>query len=229
MKIITIGDLHGSPDWKSIDPGAWDTMVFVGDYVDSSTYTDNETIDNLKEVIALKKALPDKVVLLWGNHDLAYFFGGHSRHYCTGFRHLLLPVFYNLFTSNRECFQAAFQHENYLWTHAGVNKSWFESNVRKEILTKDMNLAGTLNRLFDQHYEPLFDISLYRGGHNTHGGIFWSHNSETLSDPLSGYHQVIGHTRTTGIQKHSFDSVENTSVTCVDCLHTESTFHELEL
>ena len=47
MKIITVGDLHGSPIWKTIRPDDWDRMVFMGDYVDSSDYSDKEIKQNL--------------------------------------------------------------------------------------------------------------------------------------------------------------------------------------
>jgi len=80
MKIITIGDLHGSPVWKNIRTENWDRMVFIGDYVDSSDYSAKEVKRNLEEIIVLKKSFPEKIILLWGNHDLAYFYGGHERH-----------------------------------------------------------------------------------------------------------------------------------------------------
>ena len=44
MKLITIGDLHGSLVWKQINPGNWDRMVFMGDYVDSGKYSPDERI-----------------------------------------------------------------------------------------------------------------------------------------------------------------------------------------
>ena len=82
MKIITIGDLHGSPVWKNIRTENWDRMVFIGDYVDSSDYDAKEIKQNLLDIIELKKMYPEKVILLWGNHDLAYFYDGHERLAC---------------------------------------------------------------------------------------------------------------------------------------------------
>jgi len=79
MKITTISSLHGSQVWKSIIPEDWDRMVFIGDYVDSSDYDAKEIKQNLEEIINLKKRFPEKIILLWGNHDLAYFYGGHER------------------------------------------------------------------------------------------------------------------------------------------------------
>jgi predicted phosphodiesterase len=34
MKWITIGDIHGRDNWKSIDITQYDKVIFMGDYVD---------------------------------------------------------------------------------------------------------------------------------------------------------------------------------------------------
>jgi predicted MPP superfamily phosphohydrolase len=227
MNIITIGDLHGSPAWKQIQPGDWDRMVFIGDYVDSFEYSDDEIMQNLMEILDLKNTFPAKVVLLWGNHDLAYFYGGHPRHYCSGFRKSMLSSLYSLYTSNAKLFSAAFQIDGYLWTHAGIVGDWYESNIREEAKTVDDNLAATLNRLFLDYYEPLFQVSWIRGGMHQYGGIFWAHSSETKEDPLKGYHQIVGHTKTRSgvlVENHYGN---NTSIAFVDCLDTSEEFYKL--
>lgn len=229
LKIITIGDLHGSSAWKTIDPERWDKMIFMGDYVDSFEYPDWEITRNLDDVLQLKRSCPDKVKLLWGNHDLAYYYGGHKRHYCSGFRANLLPTFYKLFTSNRDLFQAAFQVRNYLWTHAGVVNNWYLHALHDQVRIEDLNLAAALNRLIKEYYEPLFNVSSIRGGLNHDGGIFWADKSETMKDPLHGYHQIIGHTHARMIETVRFDELENTSVTYVDCLDYSIEFLELDI
>jgi predicted MPP superfamily phosphohydrolase len=149
MRLITIGDLHGSPVWKQINPDEWDRIIFIGDYVDSGDFGQEEIIVNLQEIIRLKRDHPDKVILLWGNHDLAYFYVGHERHYCSGFRKAMLPELYSIFTGNRALFQASFQVRDYLWTHAGLVHRWYENYIREEIRPMDKDLSATLNRLFD--------------------------------------------------------------------------------
>jgi predicted MPP superfamily phosphohydrolase len=227
MKIITIGDLHGSRVWKQINPEDWDHLIFMGDYVDSGDYSAGEITQNLKEILDLKKSNFKKVILLWGNHDLAYFYGGHERHYCSGFRKAMLPDLFSLFTSNRILFRAAFQVNNYLWTHAGVVQRWYDNFISEEILPADENLAATLNRLFNAYYEPLFNTSAIRGGLYEDGGIFWAHSAETFKDPLKGFHQVVGHTKTREgiVVANHFDN--DTSVTYVDCLQRNVEFYKL--
>ena len=229
MKIITIGDLHGSPVWKNIRTENWDRMVFIGDYVDSSDYDAKEIKQNLVDIIELKKIYTEKVILLWGNHDLAYFYGGHERHHASGFRKKLLPGYFSLFTENRRLFQAAFGVENYLWTHAGVVQKWFNDYIIDQIRPSDGDLACTLNRLFEAYYLPLFHVGKLRGGLNEDGGIFWSHKYETEDDPLMGYHQIVGHTKTRSGVLVSNHYGQDTSVTWVDCLDSSDEFYKVEI
>lgn len=229
MTTITIGDLHGSSAWKRINPLKYDRVIFMGDFVDSDTVDETAVYANLKSLIQWKEKLPDRIILLWGNHDLAYFYGGHERHYCSGFRPVMLSRLFAFYTHYKAYFQAAFQVNNHLWTHAGLSQPYFEQCILQEIRPGDENLAATLNRLFDEYYEPLYYISAYRGGLHEHGGIFWADAKETVHDPLIGYHQVVGHTK-------SWDGIvvadhygNNTSVTYVDCLHNRSEFFKLEI
>jgi len=72
MKILTIGDLQGLPDWKKANPEDFDLIIFLGDYLDSPIVKDKDMITNLKEIISLKKKNPEKVKLLLGNHEISY-------------------------------------------------------------------------------------------------------------------------------------------------------------
>ncbi|MBN1338719.1 MAG: metallophosphoesterase [Bacteroidales bacterium] len=229
MRIITIGDLHGKTVWKNIRQEEWDYIVFAGDYVDADEITDKAVVENLAEIIRLKASYYEKVILLWGNHDLAYFFGGHKRHVASGFRQAMLPDLFNLYTKYRDYFQAAWQSGNYIWTHAGSTKEWYDLYIAPVKNRENENLSLLINRLFRDYYEPLFHIGVVRGGLYNTGGIFWADRRETEKDPLPGYHQVVGHSKTgNGILSKSFGN-KDTSVTYVDCLNTETAFFELEI
>ena len=229
MKIITIGDLHGSASWKKVVPEEWDRIVFIGDYVDSFYHRDDEILKNLHEVIELKNAYSEKVILLWGNHDLAYYFRAERRHLCTGFRDSMFESLSGLFNSNKNLFQAAWQTGKHLWTHAGVMQRWFTEFIDAQVKTQDSNLAATFNRLSDEYFLPLFHVGPTRGGRHPDGGIFWADRPETLNDPLMNYHQIIGHTKTgNGILRY-FSEDRETSVTYTDCLESKEEFFEIEL
>jgi hypothetical protein len=229
MNIITIGDLHGSKAWKKVDLKAWDHVIFMGDYVDSFIYKDKEILENLMEVIGLKKDNPEKIVLLWGNHDVAYFFKGRSPHGCSGFRHSMLPALFVLFSQNKGLFRLAWQLHNYLWTHSGIVQRWYSNYAEHAVIPEDVNLAGTLNRLFDEYYLPLFHVGPMRGGYDKDSGPFWADYAETIKDPLTGYHQIVGHTHTRNGILHYEHPDENTSVTYTDCLDTKTEFYTLNL
>ncbi len=228
MDVITIGDLHGSPAWKDISPADWDHMVFVGDYADSFEYDDRQILENLIEIIRLKNTHPGKVVLLWGNHDLAYLFLDKQGHGCSGFRPGMAKDLHDLYTKNSDLFLTAWQIGKYIWTHAGIVWAWYEYYIKKEE-PLDATLSDTLNRLFREYNPPLFHVGPLRGGIHRHGGVFWADLRETLYDPLPRYHQIFGHTKTgNGIRSYISEN-KSTSVTCTDCLETKTEFYKLTL
>jgi predicted phosphodiesterase len=229
MNIITIGDLHGSKAWKKVQLEEWDHVIFMGDYVDSFDYKDKEILENLMDVIRLKKNNPEKVVLLWGNHDVAYLFKGKSPHGCSGFRYSMLPALNELFMQNRSIFLLAWQLNKYLWTHAGIVQRWHQSYPEKIVIPEDINLAGTLNRLFDEYYLPLFHVGPLRGGDDKDSGPFWADYAETIKDPLTGYHQIVGHTHTRNGIIHFKHPDGISFVSYTDCLDTKTEFHTLNL
>jgi len=74
MKILVFGDIHGLSDWEKIlSRETFDTVVFLGDYVDSHENL-NSTVfkTTLHKLIDLKQQLQDRCVLLYGNHDASY-------------------------------------------------------------------------------------------------------------------------------------------------------------
>lgn len=200
MKIISIGDIHGRNYWKIIDINKIDLIVFVGDYVDSFFYTDQEILANLLDIIQLKKDYPDKVILILGNHDIQYYFLNEGFG-CSGFRPTMGASLKHVFNENRELFQAAHQIGNTIWSHAGISNGWFEYNrliieeVAAKFETKD--LADTLNHMLRMNYRyngVLHQVGRTRSGYYPYGGITWADRSETRENYLNGYHQIVGHT-----------------------------------
>lgn len=229
MRIITIGDLHGQTIWQKIKPAEFDHIIFIGDYVDSFFFTDEEIENNLNAIIQFKKEYPQKVILLWGNHDLSYLYRGNERHYSSGLRYSQLHELHMIFLINQDLFQAAFQIKNYLWTHAGIVQSWYDSWIKDVECPEDDNIASNLNILFKNYYLPLFHVSVMRGGKDKHGGIFWADSKETKADPLIGFHQIVGHTKTrAGIETLKFP-IPETSITYVDCLDTKHELYSIKI
>jgi predicted MPP superfamily phosphohydrolase len=217
MRTISIGDVHGYDDWKRIRPDNYDIIVFLGDYVDSFFVEDKEMLNNLDEIITFKKNNPEKVKLLLGNHEISYLF---AKYRATGYRKLISEDIRTRFEQNAELFQVAFQYQNFLWAHAGIQSEFYSLHIKPQVKEKDECLAFTLQRLYQEKYSPIFEIGAERGGvTNAIGGPFWLDANRIIENPLRGYHQIVGHTPVEFIQRISpFENDTDTSVTLCDCI-----------
>jgi len=215
--VIVLGDIHGSTYWKkavSDNPGC--LYVFLGDYLDP--YEDippMKLINNLKEIIQLKKDRPDDVVLLLGNHDLHYFCsdspGSSGR-----FNYRIKEVVGALFNENLQFFTYAFQIGKHLFTHAGVSHVWFIGEFRGDT---EKNIAEQLNNPSPKQIRPLHQPGEARGGAwFAIGGIFWADISE-LDYPLEGYKQYAGHNRVDQIRV--INGKNGGRITFCDCLYND--------
>ncbi len=214
MHILAIGDIHGRDDWKAVKDRDADRIIFIGDYVDPhQPIPDSDVIRNLEEIIAFKKSNPDQVVLLLGNHDAQYLH--YPKYQCSGHRADLQKTFGDLFGQNAELFQIAWQHERYLFTHAGVSLGWY---ARLLSIQKKFE-AATLIDLLDAVYQSetyrdiLFEVGHQRGGWYEYGGPIWADRMETRYDYIPNFHQVVGHSRVPNFEHHGD---ENASITFID-------------
>ena len=240
MKILTIGDIHGRDLWKfythgssyeydlwkvSIEAGAdptnyefWkeftyaqvDKIIFVGDYTDSFDKTNEQILENLKEIIKFKKALGDKVVLLLGNHDIQYIIPNEV---CSGFRSEMKFDLENLFKENIDLFKIAHLEigedgSKWLWTHAGVTSGWYEKDllrsmnnekyrfysITSEFLEKDREVDEIINKAFELRMDNLWNVDSHSGGMDMWAGPVWVRPFILNYWPLEGYNQIVGHT-----------------------------------
>lgn len=126
MKIIAIGDTHGRDFWKWIArTQTFDKLVVLGDYFDSFEIGATEQMDNFRELMAYKKANPDKVILLIGNHDFHYLpVAMEAMEVYTGFQQKHAFQISRLLEEHKNLLQMCYKWENYLFTHAGVTHTW---------------------------------------------------------------------------------------------------------
>lgn len=195
MKILIIPDIHGESFWKNYVtfPDKYDKIIFLGDYMDSFFIKDDEMIDNLKEIIEFKKRYPDKVILLWGNHDLAYW---DTRFINSGFRMNIFTEVNEIFVSNQDLFKLVYQididNEKFLFSHAGISKSWLDAYIDGENNIQDR--INNLN-LYDYLTKIALRQSIYSGSTNGESSPIWLRPEEYNSNNvLYGYNQFIGHT-----------------------------------
>ena len=217
IKTIIIGDVHGSTYWKEVvDENHGSRYIFMGDYIDPyREISTKDLIDNLKDIIELKKERPDDVVLLLGNHDMHYIdadFEMSSR-----FDDKIKEEAKILFLRNIHLFAFAFQEGNYIFTHAGISQKWFLEDFKGDV-TK--NIAEQLNNpdMPAEQIRALHQAGQARCGRwSTTGGIFWADISE-LNDPLQGFVQYTGHNRVDDIRE--FENNGGKIVFC-DCFYNE--------
>lgn len=193
MKLVAIGDLHGRDTWKKIVEGEKDadTIVFIGDYLDAWNISPGQQLTNLTEILEYKKANPEKVVLLMGNHDFQYLtedqrYSGYNSEYAGRFRVFLQSAL------DEELLQIAYEQDGYLFTHAGVTKTW--GGHIPEYLQKHMALRT--NSLFSRNPDS---FNFYPGdtsgcGESIHQSPLWVRPDSLLKDFWGDMVQVVGHT-----------------------------------
>ena len=233
-RIITLGDIHGRDLWKKALFGSnqnfewwineynlgihkefhypiddYDEVVFIGDYTDSFTEMNVIILHNLKEIILVKNAYPNKVHLLIGNHDLQYIYN-QQRFICNGYRTEMAHDLYQEFRTAD--FELAYQINNILFTHAGVVNQWYDEFLNNlepkytRFLKGNETIAEKLNILYQCNYNPLFIIGYLRQGVFPFGGPLWAHKTEMEQDYLKGYLHIVGHTATDEIQMNIKDN-----------------------
>ena len=250
MKILTIGDIHGREAWKffthgscyeynlwriSVDAGAaaddyefwnempytnFDKIIFVGDYVDSYDKTNEQILENLKDIIHFKNALGDKVILLVGNHDIQYIV---PKQICSGYRPEMNVDLNEIFRINIDLFLLAYElHDNsgnkWLWTHAGVSSGWYNEfdklihnekyrfkDLWNEFLENERTVADILNFAWKIKMPSLFDVDSDSGGIMPWGGPVWVRPRMLNYWPLKGYNQIVGHTPQHSVAKVTED------------------------
>lgn len=196
-RIIALGDTHGRTNWKQVVENEIesDKIIFIGDYFDSFVIHPYAQLNNFLDILDFKKSNPDKVVLLIGNHDFHYLSGIESR--CSGFQ----PKMYHLFNEVLEpafqqgLLQMAYQHENFLFTHAGVTSTWANNNnVDYSDLSKVANEVN--NRFVENRMSFAFtdgrNYSSY--GDDIEQTPIWVRPNSLNKKKIEGLINVVGHT-----------------------------------
>lgn len=195
MRIIALGDTHGRVLWKEIVAKEKDAdkIVFIGDYFDTHyDITVDQQIENFKEILEFKKNNMDQVVLLLGNHDFHYLksvyetYSGYNAFKFIDINEILEPAV------KSGLLQMCFTHDKYVFTHAGVTKTWAETyDVKLD------DIENSINQLFVENIGA-FRFSMGDNYSQTGDDItqtpIWVRIQSLLSDKIKGVTYVIGHT-----------------------------------
>ena len=202
-RILVIPDVHGRDFWKRpVAETPCDKIIFLGDYFDpydDEYITSEEALQNFDEVMKLKQQNPEKVVLLWGNHDLHYA-SELFRQLACGSRYdaILAPVFASSLLAHATDFHLAHEEKigetRYLFTHAGVTSMWYElhRDIIQELTADNLDCLlktqkGTI---------ALSEVGASRRGRDSFGSMMWADVDEmSCSDSFPGIYQIFGHTQ----------------------------------
>ncbi len=188
MKILTFGDIH--TNHQRIDEAKKyindvDKIVFLGDYVDDFDVHPIMSLITLEKLISLKKEFPDKVVLLYGNHDMSYKYVSMR---CSGWNSITEGFTKPVYENNKDLFDYFFVCDKWIWSHAGVTQSWFDKFMDPKKSFQD--------NIEDMTWNYFNEAGQARGGGSDYPSPVWSDKSELLADQLINPHfnQIVGHT-----------------------------------
>ena len=198
MKLIALGDTHGTPYWKDIlsieNP---DKVVFIGDYFDG--YDDRDEVGNFLEIVEYKEKTNAEVVLLLGNHDHHYLpevgNSGVSR-----YQYKKAKMLEGLMEKYKHYFTMAHREEDILFTHAGVTKTFMNQTFGDGNWNTN-NLVELINQAFRKDPNIFafngFDFS----GDDITQTPIWVRPYSLLIDAVPDFTQVVGHTIVENIVK----------------------------
>lgn len=217
MKVCIIGDIHGTS--KFIDcytnilhnDKDCEKIIVMGDHFDPY---DNISVEEMLEKydIFSETCRKDKrIISLLGNHDLSSYI---LKRDCTN-RTERNPKWYNeiskVLTRNLPNSYLTYTIEDYIFSHAGVSKTWlegtkeFNKDYPKRLL--DNQKGWTVEELAELTSFYKWDYSGY--GDDEHQGCTWIRIDALSNDAISNYNQVIGHTRFDNITKLKMDNGMN--------------------
>jgi predicted phosphodiesterase len=208
MKIIALGDTHGRDYWKQIvNTQTFDKIVFIGDYFDSFDIDGQVQINNFLDIIEFKKANPEKVVLLVGNHDFHYMpIATSIGEYYSGFQSSLSHQISYLLQEHKSYLQMAYKYNNFLFTHAGVTNTWLKQTMGLH-KTDETDFLGIP---VDEYINDVWKYSpkhFYFNGRDPYGddvtqSPIWVRPDSLNEDAFAATH-VVGHTRQERIGKEA--------------------------
>lgn len=219
-KILICGDIHTKYDIiekvaSVIDN--YDLVVFTGDYVDEWDAMPESSLNCLNRLLELREQT-NKVVLLYGNHDLSEWKPEYFK--CSGFNAITHTYVKDFFDKNHDKFLLTYAIRNVLLSHAGLTSQWYKDNIKKfdELAvgfaqdTPAKKYSYKLNFLFNQAIDnndednflsALATAGPARGGWHAPSPI-WADDSELIRNPIPFIDQIVGHTPQQTCNTHLF-------------------------
>jgi predicted phosphodiesterase len=202
-KIVIVPDVHGRTFWRSVLKNKSDIIVFLGDYCDpypQEKITDVDALRELRDIVEFKKANKNRVILLYGNHDLGQ--GDTVFPKCRCGTPMTQRKFNEYFVNQKELFQITWQCKqndiDYLFTHAALTQRWIDQNdetLSKYLFYKESSWADRLGVLFDHHPKLFAQPGRSRGGYEPSGSPVWADVEDRIWGKGVGVFNIFAHNR----------------------------------
>lgn len=221
MRIIALGDTHGRPTWKQIlAKETYDRVIFIGDYFDAKEdFSPADQKQNFREILDMKRENPDKVVLLFGNHDYHYL--PKCKSVCLGYQFLHRIDYMNLLEEalDQDWLQICFVYDTFLFVHAGVTRTWARNNGIDII--QPMESINSLFRKSQDAFRFTPGVMEDSYGDEICQSPIWVRPDSLMADPIPNFSQVVGHTQIKKVQRSG-------SVYFIDTLGTSNEYFVLD-
>ena len=198
--LIIIPDVHGRSFWrKAVKARPSDEFIFLGDYLDPYTdegISESEAFKGLLDIVDFQQRNPDRVTLLWGNHDLHYLYPEMmGSRYDTNNAERNAHYFWDHQSLFKMAYETTVGEKRYLFSHAGVGRGWLDQSFTE---MGDVDITAELfNTLigYPPFMEALGDVSPLRGGDKPYGSMIWADVEEHLMEQnqYPDIVQVFGH------------------------------------
>lgn len=188
MTKLIIGDIHGRQDWKTIVDQDFDQVIFLGDYVSThENISEQQQIDNLKDIIQFKKDNIDKVALLRGNHEMDHLKYPWAER--CGYFPKVADYMYSIKDEFLRLTQWIYIDEDIetIFSHAGVSQVWMDNSKIKHIY--DINTLEP-SQLFGFTPTGMWDMC----GTSITQPPTWIRPQQLAICNVQGWDQVVGHT-----------------------------------
>lgn len=216
IRFLIVPDVHGRDFWMTPVKETLENtdahIVFLGDLLDPYPQEWEEGVDyrrvsisRFQEILELKKAYPERMTLLIGNHDCGYAIGQdicRSRTDLANRKEIA-----GIFETHVEDFQIAYEcslgGKRIIFSHAGILKGWVKEVWGEEADEPGFNPVEKLNQAWREgDYHILYCLGIYDGfrgwGGSPFGSPVWSDIRAwvNLSQEDTYGYNICGHTQT---------------------------------
>jgi hypothetical protein len=224
MIIAVIPDQHQRSYWKKIIPriNEFDKIIFLGDYFDDWKNKWPHQMFNFENIVEYKKKFPDKIDLLWGNHETSYFLD----ECCSGYQSEYAICIEKKLKLNEGLLEVISVYDNWIFAHGGVSAAWMKRACIENV--------SEINKLFKEKPDYFRWVGPCPYGDNFNEGPLWIRPQALKKNAVKNYHFCVGHTefptpKTLNYGEQLFvfcDTKYHNYVTIIDT-KTNKVYHEI--